>query len=160
MTLQLLHSEFPYIWWKFDFIFYQCMSCLCSWRCWSIPWRNKIKSQSSNVVGYLNSCLPLFWDRSLPASWLPASTIAGFPWIFHRRPYSDLASQSIWSSFTVQPFQQNFANWRWVDESALMAVLSPKLSHPHISLSLLFLYLSIFLLEVSGNGHFRHIFLY
>ncbi len=24
MTLQLLHSEFPYIWGKFDFIFYQC----------------------------------------------------------------------------------------------------------------------------------------
>ncbi len=25
MTLQLLHSEFPYIWGKFDFLFYQCM---------------------------------------------------------------------------------------------------------------------------------------
>ena len=24
MTLQLLHSEFPYIWEKFDFLFYQC----------------------------------------------------------------------------------------------------------------------------------------
>ncbi len=24
MTLQLLHSEFPYIWGKFDFIFFQC----------------------------------------------------------------------------------------------------------------------------------------
>ncbi len=24
MTLQLLHPEFPYIWWKFDFLFYQC----------------------------------------------------------------------------------------------------------------------------------------
>ncbi len=24
MTLQLLHSEFPYIWGKFDFLFYQC----------------------------------------------------------------------------------------------------------------------------------------
>ncbi len=26
MTLQLLHSEFPYIWGKFDFLFYQCSS--------------------------------------------------------------------------------------------------------------------------------------
>jgi hypothetical protein len=25
MTLQLLHSEFPYIWGKFDFLFYQCI---------------------------------------------------------------------------------------------------------------------------------------
>jgi hypothetical protein len=24
MSLQLLHSEFPYIWGKFDFLFYQC----------------------------------------------------------------------------------------------------------------------------------------
>jgi hypothetical protein len=24
MTLQLLHSEFPYIWESFDFLFYQC----------------------------------------------------------------------------------------------------------------------------------------
>jgi hypothetical protein len=24
MTLQLLHSEFPYIWGNFDFLFYQC----------------------------------------------------------------------------------------------------------------------------------------
>jgi hypothetical protein len=24
MTLQMLHSEFPYIWGKFDFLFYQC----------------------------------------------------------------------------------------------------------------------------------------
>ncbi len=27
MTLQLFHSEFPYIWGKFDFLFYQCMVC-------------------------------------------------------------------------------------------------------------------------------------
>ncbi len=26
MTLQLLHSEFPYIWGKFHFLFYQCRS--------------------------------------------------------------------------------------------------------------------------------------
>jgi hypothetical protein len=26
MTLQLLHSEFPYIWGKFDFLFYQCIN--------------------------------------------------------------------------------------------------------------------------------------
>ncbi len=26
MTLQLLHYEFPYIWGKFDFLFYQCAS--------------------------------------------------------------------------------------------------------------------------------------
>jgi hypothetical protein len=26
MTLQLLHSEFPYIWGRFDFLFYQCGS--------------------------------------------------------------------------------------------------------------------------------------
>ncbi len=25
MTLQLLHSEFPYIWGNFDFLFYQCI---------------------------------------------------------------------------------------------------------------------------------------
>ncbi len=25
MALQLLHSEFPYIWGKFDFLFYQCV---------------------------------------------------------------------------------------------------------------------------------------
>ncbi len=28
MTLQLLHSEFPYIWGKFDYLFYQC-TMLC-----------------------------------------------------------------------------------------------------------------------------------
>ncbi len=27
MILQLLHSEFPYIWGKFDFLFYQCILC-------------------------------------------------------------------------------------------------------------------------------------
>jgi hypothetical protein len=32
MTLQLLHSEFPYIWGKFDFLFYQCILLLgCVW---------------------------------------------------------------------------------------------------------------------------------
>jgi hypothetical protein len=34
MTLKLLHSEFPYIRGKFDFLFYQCMydssGCLCT----------------------------------------------------------------------------------------------------------------------------------
>ncbi len=30
MTLQLLHSEFPKIWGKFDFIFYQCCPCWIS----------------------------------------------------------------------------------------------------------------------------------
>ncbi len=30
MTLQLLHSEFPYIWGKFDYLFYQC-SILYKW---------------------------------------------------------------------------------------------------------------------------------
>ncbi len=29
MTLQLLHSEFPYIWGKFDFLFYQCGQLYC-----------------------------------------------------------------------------------------------------------------------------------
>jgi hypothetical protein len=28
MTFQLLHSEFPYIWRKFDFLFYQCVNAL------------------------------------------------------------------------------------------------------------------------------------
>ncbi len=28
MTLQLLHSEFPYIWGKFYFLFYQCTDLL------------------------------------------------------------------------------------------------------------------------------------
>jgi hypothetical protein len=28
MTLQLLHSTFPYIWGKFDFLFYQCTVCI------------------------------------------------------------------------------------------------------------------------------------
>ncbi len=28
MTLQLLHSEFPYIWGKFDFLLYQCTTIL------------------------------------------------------------------------------------------------------------------------------------
>jgi hypothetical protein len=27
MTLQLIHSEFPYIWGTFDFLFYQCIDC-------------------------------------------------------------------------------------------------------------------------------------
>ncbi len=27
MTLQLLHSEFPYVSGKFDFLFYQCVAC-------------------------------------------------------------------------------------------------------------------------------------
>jgi hypothetical protein len=31
MTLQLLHSEFPYIWGKFDFLFYQCNSIGKRW---------------------------------------------------------------------------------------------------------------------------------
>jgi hypothetical protein len=29
MTLQLLHSEFPYIWGKFSFLFYQCWVRQC-----------------------------------------------------------------------------------------------------------------------------------
>jgi hypothetical protein len=29
MTLQLLHSEFPYIWGKFDLLFYQCILNAC-----------------------------------------------------------------------------------------------------------------------------------
>ena len=43
MTLQLLHSEFPYIWGKFDFLFYQCnfsyfsLNCL-SYTILSCPW--------------------------------------------------------------------------------------------------------------------------
>ncbi len=28
MTLQLLHSEFPFIWGKFDFLFYECVDTL------------------------------------------------------------------------------------------------------------------------------------
>ncbi len=32
MTLQLLHSEFPYIWGKFYFLFYQCIMVKCDLR--------------------------------------------------------------------------------------------------------------------------------
>ncbi len=31
MTLQLLHSEFPYIWGNFDFLFYQCIHASENW---------------------------------------------------------------------------------------------------------------------------------
>ncbi len=40
MTLQLLHSEFPYIWGKFDFLFYQCtdpLTVIAVYRVWSSP---------------------------------------------------------------------------------------------------------------------------
>ncbi len=153
MTLQLLLSEFPYIWVKIFFSFYQCMSCLCSWRCWSIPWRHKIKIQSCNIVGYLNSCLPLFLEGSLlPANCSPRST-AGSQGVIHWRPY-DLASQSM--KFLHWPALPTEVCWlalsRWVHLGCTLANF----------LTQIFLYLpyfSISLLEISGNGHLRHFFM-
>jgi hypothetical protein len=64
MTLQLLHSEFPYIWGKFDFLFYQCKNLqifnlrtkkdLLTQFCWTqlIPliWLRIINKRLSNTV--------------------------------------------------------------------------------------------------------------
>ncbi len=38
MTLQLLHSEFPYICGKFDFLFYQCIERFCVGSVWELAW--------------------------------------------------------------------------------------------------------------------------
>ncbi len=51
MTLQLLHSEFPYIWGKFDFLFYQCTS----WLGWGWPdWR--WRGSSHKIIYVQKSC--------------------------------------------------------------------------------------------------------
>ncbi len=47
LTLQLLHSEFPYIWGKFDFLFYQCR----------LEWRDK-----GRLLWLLSNQKPLFWN--------------------------------------------------------------------------------------------------
>ncbi len=140
MTLQLLHSEFPYIWWKFDFIFLSVYVLLVFLKV-LVPWRNKIKSKSRNVVGCLNSCLPLFWNGSLSASCSPLYTAVS-QGVIHWRPY-DLASQSIWSSFTVHAALPAKLCWLALSRYVhLDSCTLPKLSHPHVSLSPLFLYLS------------------
>ena len=60
MTLQLLHSESPYIWGKFDFLFYQC-TLLQGWPLISvhiIGWRKtklSIKRKLFQLVGSGNS---------------------------------------------------------------------------------------------------------
>ncbi len=58
MTLQLLHSEFPYIWEKFDFIFYQWQSSHAK-RCPSIITVKKaflFIKLSLKVLSWRNAC--------------------------------------------------------------------------------------------------------
>ncbi len=127
------------------------VSCLCSWRCWSIPWRN-IKSKNSNVVVNLNSCLPLFWDGNLSANFSPLST-AGSKGVIHWRPY-DLASQSMkflhYPALPAELYWLALGRYVRLDGCTLANFLT------HISLYLP--YFSISLLEISRNGHSRHFF--
>ncbi len=50
MTLQLLHSEFPYIWGKFDFLFYQCGSALRQYSKWKV-WLQQIRKRGQRRRG-------------------------------------------------------------------------------------------------------------
>jgi hypothetical protein len=52
MTLQLLHSEFPYILGKFDFLFYQCR-ILARPACAPIPIPREVEIFSLIVVSYV-----------------------------------------------------------------------------------------------------------
>ncbi len=115
------------------------MSCLCSWRCWSIPWRNKIKCKSRNVVGYLNSCLPLYWNRSLPANCSPLST-AGSKGVIHWRHYG-LASQSMkflhWPALPTEVCWLALSRWVRLDGCTLANFLTQiSLYLPYVSMSL------------------------
>ncbi len=55
MTLQLLHSEFPYIWEKFDFLFYQC----------DVPVFGQLhqQHQNNNRFRYRTTTGPKVFDR-------------------------------------------------------------------------------------------------
>ncbi len=74
MTLQLLRSEFPYIWGKFDFLFFQCGWSLCPERsCGISPWVT-ITLKNSNL-----------WE----AGHFAQEGAAGFllEWQLHCNPY-------------------------------------------------------------------------
>ncbi len=72
MTMQLFHSEFPYIWGKFDFLFYQCMDTAetCEWcecECVCTKFVNKCKQSELGIYIrcqiiylYLSSFLSFF----------------------------------------------------------------------------------------------------
>jgi hypothetical protein len=53
MTLQLLHSEFPYIWGKFDFLFYQC--ALGEFGKWHLGWGREYRKDFFTVYSTCHS---------------------------------------------------------------------------------------------------------
>jgi hypothetical protein len=56
MTLQLLHSDFPYIWGKFSFLFYQCTLFVNAWLSGirSVWYLNEKRMMMPEPVRYLN----------------------------------------------------------------------------------------------------------
>ncbi len=53
MILQLLHFEFPYIWGKFDFIFYQCSSWpKVRWGVQMLLASNTVHGSSDGILSY------------------------------------------------------------------------------------------------------------
>ncbi len=74
MTLQLLHSEFPYIWGKFDFLFYQCGRCgECARRLrWRLACMETLSIQEmmnilfSSPSRWVDGSRPRCWPTALP----------------------------------------------------------------------------------------------
>jgi hypothetical protein len=57
MTLQLLHSEFPYIWGKLDFLFYQCTLLRRLYRLGYFPTSSALSILILLQVWWLDTCL-------------------------------------------------------------------------------------------------------
>ncbi len=67
MTLQLLHSEFPYIWGKFDFLFYQCdLEFVYIEESGRYGWKNF----ESHFVNLQECNPPLSWFREFSKAYL------------------------------------------------------------------------------------------
>jgi hypothetical protein len=99
MTLQLLHSEFPYIWGKFDFLFYQC-SCYSISRSLQVPAR-RLEAPAVGISGswFLRretSCYSISRSLQVPARRLeaPAVGISG-SWLLRRETSCYSISRSL-----------------------------------------------------------------
>ncbi len=153
MTLQLLHSEFPYIWGKFYFLFYQCTLFSDGWQIWLLF--TLLSSPSYPLPSFVPSSaflyllpLPLlsffllsfpFPSRSLSVHRPSPSHLAPFPFTALPLPISlPFLHQSPPFSSHV-PFLQNLCRSALLTLSSRLLSLPPNISpllhrHPISSL--------------------------
>ncbi len=79
MTLQLLHSKFPYIWGKFDFLFYKCTHCQKKIITMHRKWTTRVTSLPGRMT--VMSSLMRSQTQTRPI-WAGLSNFTNYFWFF------------------------------------------------------------------------------